>query len=33
LNGIAVSWTTQTIKGLQYAFVTAAPGQYRVTYQ
>src|SRR5262249_37084066 len=33
LNGVTISWATQTIKGLSYALVTATPGQYRVTYQ
>jgi Domain of unknown function (DUF4082)/Bacterial Ig-like domain/Bacterial Ig domain len=32
LNGSAVSATTQTIKGVSYAFITVAPGQIRVTY-
>ena len=32
LNGTGVSTTTQTIKGIQYAFITVAPGQYRATY-
>ena len=33
LNGAPVSYALQTIKGLSYAFVTAAAGQYAVTYQ
>ena len=33
LNSVAVPWTTQTIKGLSYAVVTATPGQYRIRYQ
>ncbi len=32
LNGVPVASTTQTIKGVQYAFVTVAPGQYQATY-
>jgi hypothetical protein len=32
LNGAPVVYTTQTIKGVSYAFVTPAPGQYRATY-
>jgi hypothetical protein len=32
LNGAPVASTVQTIKGIQYAFVTAATGQYRATY-
>jgi hypothetical protein len=32
LNGSPVTPTTQTIKGVQYAFVTVAIGQYSVTY-
>jgi hypothetical protein len=32
LNGIPVATTIQTIKGIQYAFLNAAPGLYRATY-
>jgi hypothetical protein len=32
LNGVPVTSTTQTIKGIQYAFVTVAVGQYQATY-
>jgi hypothetical protein len=32
LNGAPVTSTTQTIKGVQYAFVTVAVGQYQATY-
>jgi hypothetical protein len=32
LNGTPVSYTTQTIKGISYAFVTVAAGQYRAMY-
>jgi hypothetical protein len=32
LNGAPASFTTQTIKGVSYAFVTVAPGQYKATY-
>jgi len=32
LDGAPVSWTTQTIKGVSYAFVTVSPGQYRATF-
>jgi hypothetical protein len=33
LNGQSVSFTTQTIKGVGYAFVTVAPGQFSAKYQ
>jgi hypothetical protein len=32
LNGVAVPFTLQTIKGIEYAFVPVANGQYRATY-
>jgi hypothetical protein len=32
LNGIAVPYTTTTLKGVQYAVTAAAPGLYRATY-
>jgi hypothetical protein len=32
LNGVPVTSTTQTIKGIQYAFVTVQVGQYVATY-
>src|SRR5204863_431183 len=32
LNGGAVTFTTKTIKGLSYAFVTAGAGQYQAVY-
>jgi hypothetical protein len=32
LNGTTVSFTTQTIKGLQYAMFTATAGSYQATY-
>jgi hypothetical protein len=32
LNGAAVSFSLQTIKGVEYAFVTAATGQYQANY-
>jgi len=32
LNGSSVSTTTQTIKGISYAFITVGSGTYRVTY-
>jgi hypothetical protein len=32
LNSVPVVYSTQTIKGVGYAFITAAPGQYRATY-
>ena len=32
LNGSAVTFTTQTIKGVQYAFFFASAGSYQVTY-
>jgi hypothetical protein len=32
LNSVAVPFTTQTIKGVQYALFQAAAGTYRATY-
>ena len=32
-SGVTVSFTTQTIKGLQYAFFAASTGSYTATYQ
>ncbi len=32
LNSVAVTPATQTIKGVEYAIVTVAAGQYRATY-
>jgi hypothetical protein len=32
LNGASVSYTTQTIKGVSYAFANVAPGQFAATY-
>jgi hypothetical protein len=32
LTGAPVAYTTQTIKGIEYAFVTVAAGQYAATY-
>ena len=33
LNGSAVPFSTQFIKGIQYAFITAASGSYQATYE
>src|SRR5205814_2563188 len=32
LNGAAVTFTVQTVKGVEYAFISAASGQYQATY-
>jgi hypothetical protein len=32
LNGVPVVYSTQTIKGISYAFTTVAAGQYAATY-